>query len=405
MKVEMILSNVLQKISLSNTELKKIEKETQELIRILKKNKLNANIGGSLAKGTILKKENQDVDIFIVLKPEELSKFEKLISKTKLKYEVIHGSRDYIQIKKENLTFELIPVLKLNKDAKIENVTDFSLIHVQYIKSKIAKNKKLADEIKLAKAFCYANNCYGAESYIGGFSGYSLEVLVCYYGNFLKFLKKVSSEAIIDPEKQFKNKNELMRELNQSKLQSPLILIDPTYKYRNVCAGLTKETYELFLQKASDFLKKPSDEFFQKKEFSLEEFKESAKKKNLSVYRLNIKTDRQEGDIAGTKMKKLFKFLIRELERKEQEVILSEFVYKHGKESEGYLALKPKEFIEIVGPKPDMEKAAEEFKKVRKTTYISKGHLCTKEKVSVEEIFTNNNYVAESMGTAFDFKK
>jgi len=105
MKVEMILSNVLQKISLSNTELKKIEKETQELIRILKKNKLNANIGGSLAKGTILKKENQDVDIFIVLKPEELSKFEKLISKTKLKYEVIHGSRDYIQIKKENLTF------------------------------------------------------------------------------------------------------------------------------------------------------------------------------------------------------------------------------------------------------------------------------------------------------------
>lgn len=405
MKVEKILSNVLQKISLSNIELKKIDKETKELVKILKKKKLNANIGGSLAKGTILKKDNQDVDIFIILKPKELPKFEKLIAKTKLKYEIIHGSRDYIQIKKENLTFELIPVLKLDKKSKIENVTDFSLIHVQYIKGKIGKNKKLADEIKLAKAFCHANRCYGAESYIGGFSGYALEVLICYYGSFLKFLKKISSETLIDPEKQFKNKGELMRELNQSKLQSPIILIDPTYKYRNVCAGLTKETYELFLKSTKEFLKNPSEDFFNKKEFNLTEFKEIAKKQNLVVYRVSITTDRQEGDIAGTKMKKLFKFLIRELERKEQEVILSEFVYKHGKESEGYLAIKPKEFIEIIGPKTDMKKAIEEFKKVRKTIYVSNGNFCAKEKVSIEEIFTNNNYIAESMGTGFSFEK
>jgi len=405
MKVDKILSNVLQKISLNNNEIKKIAKETKDLVKILKKNKLNANIGGSLAKGTILKKDNQDVDVFIVLKPEELSKFEKLISKTKLKYEIIHGSRDYIQIKKENFTFELIPVLKLNKNSKIENVTDFSLIHVKYIKSKIGKNKKLADEIKLAKAFCHANRCYGAESYIGGFSGYALEVLVCYYGSFLRFIKKINSESLIDPEKQFKNKSEIMRELNQSKLQSPLILIDPTYKYRNVCAGLTKETYDIFLKSVKEFLKNPSENLFNKKEFDLTDFKENAKKDNLIVYKLEIKTDRQEGDIAGTKMKKLFRFLIRELERKEQKVIYSEFVYKLGKESEGYIAIKPKELIEIEGPALDMKKAIEEFKKVRKTTYISNGKICAKEKVSIEEVFTNNSYTAESMGTGFSFER
>jgi tRNA nucleotidyltransferase (CCA-adding enzyme) len=405
MKMEKILSNVLQKISLNSDEIKKIEKETKELIKILKKNKLNANIGGSLAKGTILKKDNQDVDIFVVLKPEELPKFEKIIAKTKLKYEIIHGSRDYLQIKKENITFELIPVLKLDKKLKIENITDFSLVHVKYIKSKIEKNKKLANEIKLAKAFCHANKCYGAESYIGGFSGYALEVLVCYYGSFFKLLKKISSEIVIDPEKQFKNKNEIMRELNQSKLQSPLILIDPTYKYRNVCAGLTKEIYDLFLQKSSEFLRNPSEEFFQKKEFNLNNFKESAKKENLNLYKLDIKTDRQEGDIAGTKMKKLFKFLIRELEKKEQRVVFNEFVYRQGKESEGYLAIKPKEVIEIIGPKPEMEKAAEEFKKVRKTIYLSRGNLCAKEKVSIENIFINSTYIAESMGTGFSFEK
>jgi tRNA CCA-adding enzyme len=406
MKIEKILSDVLQEISLTSKEIKQIEKETKELVKTLKKNKLNANIGGSLAKGTILKKDNQDVDIFIVLKPEELSKFEKLVVKTKLKCEVIHGSRDYIQIKKENLTFELIPVLKLDKKAKIDNVTDFSLVHVKYIKSKIGKNKKLADEIKLAKAFCHANKVYGAESYIGGFSGYALEVLVSYYGGFLKFLKKIQSEKIIDPEKQFKNQSEIMRELNQSKLQSPIILIDPTYKYRNVCAGLTKETYELFLQKAAEFLKNPSEELFHKKEFSLSRFIQSAKNENLMVYELNIDTDRQEGDIAGTKMKKLFKFLIRELEKKEQKVIYSEFIYNNkGKESKAFLAIKRKEIIEIQGPLLGMSDAIKEFKKVRKVTYVSRGYVYAKEKVSIDNLFVGCMSTAESMGTGFDFNK
>jgi len=405
MKTEKVLSNILEKISINKEELTKIIKETKDILQILKKNKLNANVGGSLAKGTILRKTNQDVDIFIILRPEQIPNFEKIIAKTKLKYELVHGSRDYIKIKRENILFELIPVLKLNKKSKVDNVTDFSLIHVKYIKGVISKNKKLSDEIKLAKAFCHANNTYGAESYIGGFSGYALEVLVSYYGGFKKFLKNINKEQIIDPKKYFKNKSEVLRELNQSKLQSPIILIDPTYKYRNVCAGLTKETYELFTKKAKEFLKNPSEEFFKRKEFDLNNFLEKAKRDKLAVYRLNMKTNRQEGDIAGTKMKKLFKFLIRQLERKEQKVIYSEFIYNNGQEAEGYLAINSKELIEIVGPKPDMKDAVKEFKKVRKTTYLSKGFICAKEKVSIENIFISNNYTAESMGTGFDFKK
>ena len=405
MKVEKILSNILTNISLSKNELKQVNKETKDLLIALKKQGLNANIGGSLAKGTILKKDNQDVDIFIVLKKEELPKFEKLVSKTKLKYELIHGSRDYIKIKKENIIFELIPVVKLDKNKIADNVTDFSLIHVKYIKGILSHNKKLADEIKLTKAFCHAQKCYGAESYIGGFSGYALEVLICHYGSFIKFLQKIKSSKIIDPKKYFKNNNEIMRELNQSKLQSPIILIDPTYKYRNVCAGLTQETYNLFLEKSAEFLKSPSEEFFTRKEFNLDNFLSESKKANLSVYELTIKTDRQEGDIAGTKMKKLFKFLIKQLERKEQQVINSEFIYGQEKEAKAYMAIKEKKIIEIVGPKPEMKDAVKEFKKVRKTTYLSKGFVCAKEKVLVENIFINSTYSAESMGAGFEFKK
>jgi integrase len=101
---------------------------------------------------------------------------------------------------------------------------------------------------------------------------YYLNYLINFLQHYLKFLKKIQSEKIIDPEKQFKNQSEIMRELNQSKLQSPIILIDPTYKYRNVCAGLVKETFDLFIKNSVEFIKKPSEEFFTKKEFDLDWF-------------------------------------------------------------------------------------------------------------------------------------
>ncbi|MBD3252791.1 hypothetical protein GF386_03610, partial [Candidatus Pacearchaeota archaeon] len=54
-------------------------------------------------------------------------------------------------------------------------MTDLSYFHVNHILKKIKKNKNLSDEIRLAKKFAYSQNCYGAESYIHGFSGYALE--------------------------------------------------------------------------------------------------------------------------------------------------------------------------------------------------------------------------------------
>ena len=70
----------------------------------------------------------------------------------------------------------------------------------QYVVQGI-KNKSILDEIKIAKAFCYANNCYGAESYVQGFSGYALELLVYYYGGFINFLRAVSKEKANNKEK------------------------------------------------------------------------------------------------------------------------------------------------------------------------------------------------------------
>ena len=122
---------------------------------------------------------------------------------------VVHGSRDYFRLKiSPDFFIELIPVKKVKNPKESENITDLSYSHVNYIKRKV-KSKKVLDEIRIAKAFCYATKCYGAESYIKGFSGYALELLVYYYKGFMKFIKameKAKEKIVIDIEKDYKNK-------------------------------------------------------------------------------------------------------------------------------------------------------------------------------------------------------
>lgn len=406
-EVQNILKKVLESISLDSKEEKRINEIAKKTISKIKKLGLKAEIGGSLAKKTLIKKTKQDVDLFIQLKEnKELDKFYSRIKTLDLEGQFLHGSRDYYTFNSEGIQFEIIPIIKFKKPELAENVTDFSLTHVNFIKKEINKNKKLANEIKIAKAFCHAQNVYGAESYIGGFSGYALEVLVCHYGSFLTLLKNISKERIIDPKKQFKNKNDILKELNQSKLSSPIILIDPTYKFRNVCAGLSKDTFDLFIKSANEFLKKPSEEFFIKKKFNAEKFIEKAKKQGSEIIQLEFVTEKQEGDIAGTKMKKLFRFLIEELERKEQKVVQSEFIYEAGQQSQAYLAVKLKKELEIQGPKniPEMKEAIEKFKKVRGQIYFSKGFAFAKEKFDLEEFFKKQTETALSMKVGFDWK-
>lgn len=405
-KINNVLDSILSEIELDKETLKKVENSSKEILKELAKKGFKAKIGGSLAKSTMIKKNRQDVDIFLEFKDKkDLEKNYPKVTKIFQDGEFLHGSRDYFVLQREEIIFELIPVIKFDKPEFVDNVTDFSLIHVEYIKKKIAKNRKLANEIKLAKAFCHAQNVYGAESYIGGFSGYGLEVLICYYGSFENLLKKISKENIIDPEKKFKNKNEILREINKSKLNSPIILIDPTYRYRNACAGLTQETFDKFIVAVKSFLKNPSTDFFIKKEFDLDNFIKDSKEKDLEIYQIEFSTERQEGDIAGTKMKKAFKFLIDQLKRKQQETIFSEFVYQEGQTAKGYLAIKVTPEIEIIGPKAEMKKAVSEFKKVRKNIYESKGFFCAKEIVKLEDLFEKQTETVKGMQVDFTYKK
>jgi len=386
--INQLLKQQIELVKPRKDTFKVIKKTSEEFCRSLtsklksKKIKADVFIGGSLAKGTLIKKKKYDVDVFVRFdKNYEDDKISGILRKVLgNRAKKIHGSRDYYKMMVDGIIFEVIPVIKIKKINEARNITDLSYFHVNYINKIVNKNKKLADEIILAKTFAHAQNCYGAESYIHGFSGYSLELLICHYGSFLNFVKQMAKakpvainskdKIVIDDKKFYKNKNQVLMELNEAKLQSPIILIDPTFRERNALAGLSSETFNRFVKSCKEFLKKPNEKSFVQKNTG-EELKTKYKNELKMV---EIKTSKQAGDIAGSKSKKFFEFFVSGLE-KEFMVKLKAFDYDDEKNTAlFYLVLEKKKDEIVQGPKIiDIENLTR-FKKAHKNAFI-KNHI------------------------------
>ncbi len=391
-----VFSEQLELIKPSKEIVEKIERITSDfckkLKQTLKKKKINADVfvGGSLAKGTLIKKNKYDVDVFVRFNKKYRGKdISKLLGRALgKKVKKVHGSRDYYQLNIKEIIIEIVPVLGVKSPEDAENVTDLSYFHVSYLLKKIKRKKKIAQEIMIAKAFCYAQNCYGAESYINGFSGYALELLMCHYKSFEKFLKEIvknKERIIIDDAKFFKRKKDVLIEVNKSKTQSPIILIDPTFKERNALAGLNAETFDKFKEGSKKFLKNPSSKFFEKINVGEKIKKKYGKKLKI----IKIKTIKQAGDIAGTKSKKFFKFFVHKL-NKEFVVKKKEFEYDDKKNiAYFYLVLDKKRDEIIRGPAISDKKNFIGFKKVHKNAFVKKdfAYIKIKHNLSFENWF------------------
>ena len=419
-RAENILEKQILKMKPNEKELEIIKNGTDKIIlgieAGLKKKKIKAEVfvGGSLAKGTLIRKRDYDIDIFVRFNDvREIKNFpehpkvqrrsqglfnDKYISEklsSVIKAERVHGSRDYFRIRKKNILFEIIPVLKINKPMEAKNITDLSYFHVGYVLGETKKNKKLADEIMLAKSFCFSQRCYGAESYVRGFSGYALELLISYYKSFMNFIKAIAKEKtpiVLDPGKFYKNKDDVLNQLNESKLQSPIVFVDPTFKQRNALAALSNETFEKFKKACADFVKKPSEKFFEEKKVNEKYF-------NLI---LEASTDRQEGDIAGSKLLKFSRLFLSKVERYFK-IKKSEFDYEGKKSGKIYIKNERKKEIIYSGPPINKPERLFAFKQAHKKVFIKKGLSFAREKgVSFREFFAkflkDNKIVMKEMG-------
>jgi len=394
--IKKILDSEIEKVRVHPEEIDYLNKLSnlfvREIEKKIKKRGIIADVfvGGSLAKNTLIKKANYDVDIFLRFSKkyseDQIKKHTRKIffwfrvPGQRIKVKRIHGSRDYYKIilkSRKGFSFEVVPSVKVSNPSEARNITDLSYFHVDYIRNKASKNKKLVDEILLAKSFCHAQKCYGAESYIRGFSGYAIEILVSHYKTFRKFLLemiKVDDQLILDPGKLYKSKKEIIDSLSKAKLQGPVVLIDPTFKERNAANALSKETFEKFQSKAKSFLKEPNYSFFEYKRVDIPYFRATAQEIKGIFAVLELRTKKQAGDVAGGKMLKFSKLLTREID-KYFEVVEQEYDYWGAKKSNVYYVLKRRAEIIHVGPNIHHEKAVRAFKAKHRIWYEEGGQI------------------------------
>lgn len=372
-----MLKEVLAEITPDKEErkstLKIVKNFLKNLNSSLKKNRFAAKaiLGGSYAKDTWLKGD-YDVDVFVRFslkyKGKDLSKMlEKAL--TPWNAERVHGSRDYFWVHKKQFKFEIIPVLEIKKANDAENVTDFSPLHVKWVNK---NGKKYKGDIRLFKKFCKAQGVYGAESYIRGFSGHVADILVIYYKGFLPLLKAVTRwkpKTIIDYYHKYDKKALFV--LNKSKIQGPLIIIDPVQPERNAAAALCQEKYNGLVKAAQMFLKKPSKEMFVETEVDLGKLARIG-----HLIHVRAKVPKGKEDIIGTRILHVFEYLKRYIE--DFGIKASGWRWNKGTEAEFWYVVKEKELpatMTRAGPPLELKKAAEAFKKRHKKTFVSNHRL------------------------------
>lgn len=309
---------ILKEIAPTEFDKKKALTKINSFINGLNLKDLKLELGGSFAKDTWLK-NNFDVDIFVRFPYEKYKdKDISMILQNRLKKaKVVHGSRDYFQIKKKKFVYELIPVLDI-KDAKdAVNITDVSPLHALWVK----KYNEYSDQIRLIKKFCKANGFYGAESHMRGFSGYVLEILTIYHKTFLDLIKSAcdwNKGHVIDVEKHYSNKKDALLNLNKDKL-SPLVIIDPVDKNRNAAAVLSEEKFERFVELCRKFMRNPSDEFFKDKKVDIKGLRLKANGNKLVLFKVKLLNGKK--DVVGSKVLKVFAYINKRIKEEGFELV------------------------------------------------------------------------------------
>lgn len=412
--------SILSEIEPSKKEDYNFKKVVEEFLKILNKSaeKLNLDVdflvGGSFGKGTYLK-GTFDVDIFtrfsLNYEDSKLSSYTKeILEVANINFKKQKGSRDYFSGYYGNdkkIYFEFVPNYKIEKIQDAKNTTDFSPLHLEFLKNEIEKNPNLIDEIRLAKQYFKSKKLYGAESYIGGFSGHTIDLLLVHFKtleNLLTSAKQWSKEEIIDINNFYSTDEEIKINIDKAK-HSNLIIVDPIDPNRNASRALDKEKYAQFL------LICKNQEELTKKDFIIEKvtFKnliiqakkfEKESRTTLLIYQTEFSLENSSEDIIGTKMLKLFEKIANYISDYDFNIFSKQFHINISENSSLFIYfIKHKEIPNlklIHGPEIFLEKAVENFSKDKKNIFTLNSKVCYYQKRKV----TNINQLS-----AFDINK
>ncbi len=292
-KIETLCRRVLKRITPPASEHKKeltLAQSIMERIRNTEGRHVEVVLVGSLARNTHLKGD-RDIDIFVLF-PEQLGREEFVREGLRIgkavfrghEWEKAYSEHPYIRGILQGYDVEIVPSYKVAKAELLKSSVDRSVFHNEYLSKKLDNAKR--SEIRLLRQFLKGIGCYGAELKVSSVPGYVVELLILKHETFKRTLRAIASwrrREVIDLEGYYKEAEAL------KKFDSPLMVIDPVDRNRNVAAALSLTQYSRMIAAARAFLERPSMAFFfgrREKPWSVGKVRNLLKKKELVAVEL-----------------------------------------------------------------------------------------------------------------------
>ena len=247
----------------NHTQRKKVDKIANQVFSLVnqvaekQKSVVSVHFGGSYAKETWTP-EKIDIDIFVKFKKTTTEKNFETIGKKigfdslkKFKPYVRYSEHPFVEANIDGVGVNIVPCYDIKK-GEWKSAADRSTFHTEFMSEKLTGSMK--DDIRVLKCFLKINGMYGAEIAKQGFSGYVCEVLVYYLGSFENVLKKISKL----------DNNQMIGE-SPRRFESPIVIIDPIDRNRNLGAAISIQNVTNFVLIARNFLKKNSISYFKQK--------------------------------------------------------------------------------------------------------------------------------------------
>mgnify|MGYP006232940937 FL=1 len=158
-------------------------------INELELTEVEPKVVGSVAKGTFLR--GADIDIFLIFKKGTNLKKKglKIARKILPNGKELYAQHPYLRGEIDGVGIDIVPCFAIDKSSESISAVDRTPFHTDWVVSNIAN---LESDIRLTKQFLKAVGAYGANSAIGGFSGYLVEILCIKYKGFLNLIKEMS---------------------------------------------------------------------------------------------------------------------------------------------------------------------------------------------------------------------
>ncbi len=397
-----VLDKVLKRVTPSDREKAWTEEVVKEVMgeaeRLLKRGKSYPVLAGSFTRDTWMP-DKREFEVFMVfpegvpreeLEKRGLSLGKRIVRNLKGSHIIAYAEHPYVRARIKGFMVDIVPCYGVKDPERIRSAVDRTPFHNRYISRRLSRG--LSPEVRLLKRFCKGLGIYGSDTRTQGFSGYLCELLIIYYGGFLRLLGEAGKwepERVIDLEGH--HRVGIPQELRNRFRDQPLIVIDPVDRNRNVAAALSPQNFMRFVSSCRGFLKKPDMGYFfpRRKRVGIKSLEKGIRKRDSAMVLLKFRQPYVIQDVMWPQLRRFVNRLRDIMEDREFQVIGSDIWSDEEFTKRGICLVllemevrKLPEIRKVLGPPIFSKRHSEEFLK----KYRPRGRVWVENKRWVAEV-------------------